>query len=64
MDYCYLPEAACNMHIPVSLLKDLCERAQIEGAVRFGRVWAIPANTDLQNIRLAVVQYSYQSAAS
>ncbi len=41
-EYWLLPEAARNTGIPVQLLKQSCECAQIAGAIRFGRVWFLP----------------------
>ena len=46
MDYQFLPEAAREMCIPVSLLKTLCEQQRIKGAVRYGRIWMLPGSID------------------
>jgi hypothetical protein len=47
VDYWFLPEAAQNLCVSVSLLKTLCEQSIIEGAVRFGRIWMVPKNLEL-----------------
>lgn len=41
MNYWFLSEAACNMRMSVACLKKMCEQSQIEGAIRFGRIWVI-----------------------
>ena len=42
MSFISVAEAAVAMKIPVSVLREMCERGMIEGAVRFGRVWTVP----------------------
>ena len=46
MDYMFLPEAAREMCMPVSILKALCEQRRIKGAVRYGRIWMLPKSID------------------
>ena len=38
-------EAAVTLRIPVNVLREMCERGLIEGAVRFGRIWTMPEHT-------------------
>lgn len=38
-------EAAVKLRIPVNVLREMCERGMIEGAVRFGRIWTMPEHT-------------------
>ena len=42
MSYVAVAEAAVTHRIPVRVLKEMCERGMIEGAVRFGRIWTLP----------------------
>ena len=42
MSYVAVAEAAVTHRIPVKVLKEMCERGMIEGAVRFGRIWTLP----------------------
>ena len=42
MSFVSLAEAAVMMGIPVRVLRELCERGMIDGAVRFGRIWTVP----------------------
>lgn len=42
MAYIVLPEASRYTGIPVVILKRLCENGQVNEAVRFGRIWAVP----------------------
>ena len=42
MSFVSLAEAAVAMHIPVGVLREMCEKKMIDGAVRFGRIWALP----------------------
>ena len=42
MSYVSLAEAAVRLQVPVSVLREMCERKMIEGAVRFGRIWTLP----------------------
>ena len=44
MQFVSVAEAAVEMRIPVSMLRGMCESGLIEGAVRFGRIWALPEN--------------------
>ena len=44
MSYVSVAEAAVRLQIPVNVLREMCERKMIEGAVRFGRVWTLPEN--------------------
>ena len=37
-------EAAVALRIPVNVLREMCERGLIQGAVRFGRIWTVPEN--------------------
>ncbi|MBQ8144273.1 MAG: hypothetical protein IJ042_05715 [Butyricicoccus sp.] len=46
MSFVAVAEAAVTHRIPVYVLKEMCERGMIEGAVRFGRIWALPENFD------------------
>ncbi|MBQ8585530.1 MAG: hypothetical protein IJ452_04515 [Butyricicoccus sp.] len=46
MSFVAVAEAAVAYRVPVSVLKEMCERGMIEGAVRFGRIWALPENFD------------------
>ncbi len=39
-------EVAVKLKIPVNVLREMCERGMIEGAVRFGRIWTLPENFD------------------
>ena len=42
MQFVSVAEAAVEMRIPVGTLRGMCESGIIEGAVRFGRIWALP----------------------
>lgn len=42
MSYLPLPEAAIVMNVPARVLREMCECRAINGAIRFGRIWAIP----------------------
>lgn len=42
MKYVSLAEAAVQLRVPVGELHRLCEQGRLRGAVRFGRVWALP----------------------
>ena len=42
MSFVSVAEAAVTMKIPVSVLREMCERGLIRGAVRFGRIWTVP----------------------
>ena len=42
MNLISIAEAAVALHIPANMLHEMCEQGLIEGAVRFGRVWAVP----------------------
>ena len=42
MQFVSVAEAAVEMREPVSMLRGMCESGIIEGAVRFGRIWALP----------------------
>lgn len=59
MQFVAVAEAAVAYRVPVSVLKEMCERGMIEGAVRFGRIWALPENFDEQSLgrglRLGIV---------
>ena len=57
MSYVAVAEAAVAHHIPVAVLKEMCERGMIEGAVRFGRIWALPENFH-NNVLLFNRQYN------
>ena len=46
MSFVAVAEAAVAYRVPVSILKEMCERGMVEGAVRFGRIWALPENFD------------------
>lgn len=48
--YMSILEFARETGVPVQNLRQLCERKAIEGAVRFGRVWAIPESTKIASI--------------
>ena len=50
MSFVAVAEAAVAYRVPVSILKEMCERGMIEGAVRFGRIWALPENFDCNEI--------------
>lgn len=41
-NYITLTEAANNMGISTRRLRTLCEDGRIDGAMKFGRNWAIP----------------------
>ena len=62
MDYQFLPEAAREMCIPVSLLKTLCENRRIQGAVRFGRVWVLPGTLNRFEVETQVVYLKERKA--
>ncbi len=47
MRFVAVAEAAVALRVPVGFLKELCERGMIEGAVRFGRIWTVPENFDI-----------------
>lgn len=42
MNLIAIAEAAVALHVPANVLHEMCEQGLIEGAVRFGRVWAVP----------------------
>ncbi|MBR3866411.1 MAG: hypothetical protein IKM54_01270 [Butyricicoccus sp.] len=42
MSFISLAEAAVTMKVPVRVLREMCERGMIDGAVRFGRIWTVP----------------------
>ena len=42
MNYISVTEAAVTMNVSVKILREMCERGMIKGAIRFGRIWAIP----------------------
>lgn len=42
--YLTIPEFARAHHVSVGRLKELCENRQMQGAVRFGRVWMLHEN--------------------
>ena len=42
MSFLSLPEVAVSLQIPVHVLREMCERGMIRGAVRFGRIWTLP----------------------
>ncbi|MBR3867140.1 MAG: DNA-binding protein [Butyricicoccus sp.] len=50
MSFVAVAEAAVTYRVPVSILKEMCERGMIEGAVRFGRIWALPENFDKNSL--------------
>lgn len=43
-NYITLTEAATKMEISSRRLRTLCETGRIEGAVKFGRNWAVPVD--------------------
>ena len=42
MKYIFLPEASRQTSVPVRLLWYLCEEQKVDGAIRFGSIWAVP----------------------
>ena len=42
MIFVSLAEAAVAWRVPVGVLREMCEKKMIDGAVRFGRIWALP----------------------
>lgn len=48
-NYITLTEAAIKMEISSRRLRTLCENGRIEGAIKFGRNWAIPADASKPN---------------
>lgn len=42
MEYITIPEFALLHSISVHKIRELCESKSIEGAVRFGKIWALP----------------------
>ncbi len=53
MEYIFLPEAARTTGVPVLLLRRLCEEQKVDGAIRFGRIWAVPENSSVSLLRAA-----------
>ncbi|MDR0513773.1 MAG: DNA-binding protein [Coriobacteriaceae bacterium] len=43
MEWITVKEAAENWGVTVRQVQLLCEKGQVEGAIKFGFVWAIPA---------------------
>ena len=41
-DYCTIKEAAEKWNLSERWVRSLCAQGKIEGAVQFGRAWAIP----------------------
>jgi hypothetical protein len=44
MSFVSIAEVSVSLNMPVGILRDMCERGLIDGAVRFGRIWAVPEN--------------------
>ena len=44
MSFVSIAEAAISWKMPVGILRELCERGMIDGAIRFGRIWTVPEN--------------------
>ena len=42
MSFLSVAEAAIMLGVPVGTLRSMCEMNMIDGAVRFGRIWALP----------------------
>lgn len=53
MEYIFLPEAARTTGVPVLLLRRLCEEQRVDGAVRFGNIWAVPDNSSVSLLKAA-----------
>lgn len=62
-NYITLTEAAIKMEISLRRLRTLCETERIEGAVRFGRHWAVPADASKpEDKRIKSGKYIKESA--
>ena len=46
MNYITIKEASAKWKISVRRIQVLCCSGRIPGAIRFGRVWAIPMNSE------------------
>ncbi len=51
MRFMAVAEAAVQFRIPVEELRTMCERGNIAGAVRFGRVWTLPETVSLSDLQ-------------
>lgn len=48
-NYITLTEAAAIIGVSTRRLRTLCQEGRIEGAIKFGRNWAIPKNISKPN---------------
>lgn len=46
LDYISVRDAATKWGISERRIQKLCEQGRVDGVVRFGRSWAIPANAE------------------
>lgn len=46
MEFMTIQDAASKWGISSRRIQVLCAKSRIDGAVKFGRQWAIPANTE------------------
>ncbi|MDO4269938.1 MAG: DNA-binding protein [Eubacteriales bacterium] len=56
VNYVMIPEVAARYALEPQTVRRLCEEHRIEGAVRFGRTWAIPDNVTFEQLRTALRQ--------
>ena len=64
MSYLSLAEAALVMRIPINVLREMCERGLIKGAVRFGHILAIPEEVCEKGLNSSSDEFNFLQSPS